>query len=485
MSKNNSLLYRELEEVTTMGIQIVDIHRKVICYSKGCELIEGYKRKDVLGKDMNSLYNQRPELKSNSSRSVIVDTFETETPQKDVFVSYTTKNSDRIINVLCDTYLLYDNNDHIKSVICVFRDISDYLNLISLVNRLNAELNLQNPNLNNDTQYTFDHLIGASPNFLDVIEQAKRIANSDESVLIVGETGTGKELFAQSIHNASKRNDHRFIALNCSALPENLMESTLFGTCKGAFTGALNQKGLLEEANGSTLFLDEINSMDIGLQAKLLRVLETKRYRKVGSNQEQSCDIRFICAMNQSPQKAISDKKIRLDLYYRIAVFSLSIPPLRERKEDILFLSNYFIKTLAPPSGKKISGLSQKTSKLFENYAWQGNVRELKHVILQSIYSAKENDRLIEPKHLQNHSFENILSHPVKGDSLISVSSLSESDLTKNINAYEKNLIRQALEKNDYNITKTAEYLNITRQSLHGKIKKHLIVTKNAEFSNN
>ena len=459
MSKNNSLLYRELEEVTTMGIQIVDIHRKVICYSKGCELIEGYKRKDVLGKDMNSLYNQRPELKSNSSRSVIVDTFETETPQKDVFVSYTTKNSDRIINVLCDTYLLYDNNDHIKSVICVFRDISDYLNLISLVNRLNAELNLQNPNLNNDTQYTFDHLIGASPNFLDVIEQAKRIANSDESVLIVGETGTGKELFAQSIHNAS--------------------------TCKGAFTGALNQKGLLEEANGSTLFLDEINSMDIGLQAKLLRVLETKRYRKVGSNQEQSCDIRFICAMNQSPQKAISDKKIRLDLYYRIAVFSLSIPPLRERKEDILFLSNYFIKTLAPPSGKKISGLSQKTSKLFENYAWQGNVRELKHVILQSIYSAKENDRLIEPKHLQNHSFENILSHPVKGDSLISVSSLSESDLTKNINAYEKNLIRQALEKNDYNITKTAEYLNITRQSLHGKIKKHLIVTKNAEFSNN
>ena len=338
MSKNNSLLYRELEEVTTMGIQIVDIHRKVICYSKGCELIEGYKRKDVLGKDMNSLYNQRPELKSNSSRSVIVDTFETVNAAEGCFCFLTLQRiSDRIINVLCDTYLLYDNNDHIKSVICVFRDISDYLNLISLVNRLNAELNLQNPNLNNDTQYTFDHLIGASPNFFRCYRTGKTHCNSDESVLIVGETGTGKELFAQSIHNASKRNDHRFIALNCSALPENLMESTLFGTCKGAFTGALNQKGLLEEANGSTLFLDEINSMDIGLQAKLLRVLETKRYRKVGSNQEQSCDIRFICAMNQSPQKAISDKKIRLDLYYRIAVFSLSIPPLRERKEDILF----------------------------------------------------------------------------------------------------------------------------------------------------
>ncbi|MCB6569386.1 sigma 54-interacting transcriptional regulator [Eubacterium limosum] len=485
MSKNNSLLYRELEEVTIMGIQIVDINHKVICYSKGCELIEGYKRKDVLGKDMNSLYNQRPELKNNSSRSVIVDTFETKTPQRDVFVSYTTKNSDRIINVLCDTYLLYDNTDNIKSVICVFRDISDYLNLISLVNRLNAELNLQNPNLSNDTQYTFDHLIGISPEFLDAVEQAKRISASDESVLIVGETGTGKELFAQSIHNASKRSHKRFIALNCSALPENLMESTLFGTCKGAFTGALNQKGLLEAAEGSTLFLDEINSMDIGLQAKLLRVLETKRYRKVGSSLEQSCDIRFISAMNQPPQKAIADKKIRLDLYYRIAVFSLSIPPLRARKEDILYLSNYFIKALAPPSGKKISALSQKTAKLFENYAWQGNVRELKHVILQSIYSARENEMLIEPRHLQNHSFENILSHPVKGDSLISVSTSSEGDLSKKMNAYEKGLIQQALAENNHNVTKTAEYLKITRQSLHGKIKKHSIITKKDNSSDN
>ncbi|WP_195269386.1 sigma 54-interacting transcriptional regulator [Eubacterium sp. 1001713B170207_170306_E7] len=482
MYKNDTLLYRELEEVTTIGIQIVNIHNKVICYSKGCELIEGYKRKDVLGEDLNSLYNQRQELKNNSSRSVIVDTFSKKKPLKDIFVSYTTKNSDKIINVLCDTYLLYDDNDRIKSVICVYRDISDYLNLISLVNRLNAELNSKNASLNNDTQYTFDHLIGASPNFIDVIEQAKRIADCDESVLIIGETGTGKELFAQSIHNASKRSSNHFVALNCSALPENLMESTLFGTCKGAFTGALNQKGLLEEADGSTLFLDEINSMDIGLQAKLLRVLETKRYRKVGSNREQSCNIRFICAMNQAPQKAISEKTIRLDLYFRIAAFSLSIPPLRERKGDILYLSNYFIKTLVPPSGKKISGLSQKTKKLFENYAWQGNVRELKHVIMQSIYSAKENESLIEPRHLQNHSFENILSHPVKGDFLISAASSSESDLAKNINAYEKKLIQHALVKNDYNISKTAEYLNITRQSLHGKIKKHSIITKKTKI---
>ena len=148
-------------------------------------------------------------------------------------------------------------------------------------------------------------------------------------------------------------------------------------------------------------------------------------------------------------------------------------------------MSNYFIKALAPPSGKKISALSQKTAKLFENYAWQGNVRELKHVILQSIYSARENEMLIEPRHLQNHSFENILSHPVKGDSLISVSTSSEGDLSKKMNAYEKGLIQQALAENNHNVTKTAEYLKITRQSLHGKIKKHSIITKKDNSSDN
>lgn len=476
MDGSNYLSFKELEKISVVGIQIVDRYNKVICHSKGCELIEGYKKEDVIGKDMYTLYNQGKKFKTLTSQSAIADTFRTRKPQKNILVSYTIKESDKIINVLCDTYLLFDKHKDIKSVVCIYRDVSDYLNLISLVNRLNMELNNQTCHLKNDTQYTFDHLIGCSTVFKTTVEEAKRMANTEESVLLIGETGTGKELFAQSIHNASSRCERRFIAINCSTIPESLLESTMFGTCKGAFTGAVDHKGLLEEAEGSTLFLDEINSMDIGLQAKLLRVLETKKFRRVGSNQEQSCDVRVISAMNQKPQKAIEDKKLRLDLYYRIAVFIIHIPPLREREGDILYLSDYFIKTLAPISGKKITQLSNEIAKVFEKYPWRGNIRELKHVILQSINVAKENEKIILPIHMQNHFFESMTSHSKNIE--FEVSKTKEKDLVKNIGNYEKKLIEEALDENNYNITKTAKILNITRQSLHGKIKKYNLSTK-------
>ena len=331
--------------------------------------------------------------------------------------------------------------------------------------------------MKNDTQYTFNQIIGSSEKFKAVIEEAKILARNEGEVLIVGETGTGKELFVQSIHNASTRCDKQFVSLNCSAIPENLMETMLFGSCKGAYTGAVNQRGLLEEAEGGTLFLDEINSMSLAMQAKLLRLLETKRFRKVGSSKEQSCNIRFISAMNEDPKVAIAANQLRLDIYYRIGMFVLFIPPLRERKKDIRCLASYFARTTAAACGKRAIQLSDKTMKMFMNYPWPGNVRELKHVITQCVYLAHDDDLYLMPHHLRSNEIINSYqpSNTLYQETCIA----DETNLNINLKAYEKILIKEALEKNDNNISKTAKYLHITRQSLHGKINKYNLAEKN------
>lgn len=343
------------------------------------------------------------------------------------------------------------------------------------INQLKSELDQKTWKKRNNTQYTFDQIVGVSPQFKSIIKEAKEIAKSDAAVLIVGETGTGKELFAQSIHNESTRCDQKFVAINCSAIPENLMETMLFGACKGAYTGAVNQKGLLEEAEGGTLFLDEINSMPLELQAKLLRLLETKRYRKVGSHEEKQCNIRFISAMNQFPKTAIKNKQMRADLYYRLGMFVLTIPPLRYRPVDIRCLASYFTRTMAAALGKRAIQVSDDLMKMFLDYSWQGNVRELKHVITQCVYLAKDHELFIEPHHLRSNEVEDMTSN--QEDKIIS----KDTDLNKNLAEYEKILIIEALERNDNNISKTAKYLNITRQSLHGKIKKYDIQTKGCQ----
>lgn len=324
--------------------------------------------------------------------------------------------------------------------------------------------------------YTFDDIITVNQEMLHNIKRAKIIADNPSSVLIYGETGTGKELFVQSIHNYSSRRDKPFVAQNCAALPENLFESILFGSVKGAFTGAVDKPGLFEEANGGTLFLDEINSMPLSLQAKLLRVLQDGRVRRVGDNKDRRVDVRIITAMNIEPSKAIEQGQIREDLFYRLSVVNIKLLPLKKRKEDIPIYIKYFIDEYNQKMNKNIKGVSKEVEELFLKYNWPGNVRELRHVI-ESSMNFVENGQ-IKLIHLPVYLSEKI-NQEEKVESYHNITYDSKTDLSLDevIEKTEKEMIIKALEKCGGNISKAADILKITRQRLHYKISKYNIKT--------
>lgn len=242
-------------------------------------------------------------------------------------------------------------------------------------------------------QYDFDSIIGQS----NLIQKAKslavKVAPTDTTVLLLGETGTGKEVFAQAIHNASKRKDNSFVAINCSAFPQDLLESELFGHKAGSFTGATKEKkGLLEEAQGGTVFLDEIAEMPLDLQSKLLRVLETHEFYKVGDSQPTKVDIRIIAATNKQLEEEVKKNNFRNDLLYRINIFTIDLPPLRDRKEDIGALASFYLNQFAAKTGKKINPLSKDFIKRLESYYWKGNIRELKNSIERAVILTDTNE---------------------------------------------------------------------------------------------
>ncbi len=228
------------------------------------------------------------------------------------------------------------------------------------------------------------HIISRSDRVAELLNEAKMVAQSDASILIRGESGTGKELLAQAIHRASSRAKHSFVALNCSAIPEHLLESELFGHVKGAFTGAIHSnEGLFRAAQGGTLFLDEIGDMPVNLQAKLLRVLQERKIRPVGSSQSIDVDVRILSSTHQDLEAAIRENQFREDLYYRLNVVELTLPPLRERREDILLLANHFLNRLAVKYHKTINGFTPDAIEALTTYSWPGNIRQLYNVIEQ------------------------------------------------------------------------------------------------------
>ncbi|CAG4993173.1 Regulatory protein AtoC [Dyadobacter sp. CECT 9275] len=235
-------------------------------------------------------------------------------------------------------------------------------------------------------KYSFDHIIGRSKRFQETVTLAKKVAPTDTSVLLLGETGTGKEVFAQAIHLAGRRNSKSFVAVNCSAFSKDLLESEMFGHKAGAYTGALkDKKGLFEEAHNGTIFLDEIGEMAMDLQAKLLRVLESGEFIKVGDSKITKVDVRVIAATNRNLEEEIKNGTFRSDLFYRLSAFQINIPALRERKEDIKPLAESFALSIGLKIGKKIKGLSPEYVTTLENNYWQGNIRELKNVIERSV----------------------------------------------------------------------------------------------------
>jgi arginine utilization regulatory protein len=334
-----------------------------------------------------------------------------------------------------------------------------------------------NMNHKGTPRFTFDSIIGNSPALKQVIDSAKRATRTSSYVLIVGETGTGKELFAQSIHNGSSRFSAPFISQNCAALPDNLIESLLFGTKRGAFTGAIDQPGLFEQANGGTLLLDEINSLNLNLQAKLLCVLQEKTIRRVGDTKDIPVDVRVIANTNEEPIYAIRNNHLREDLYYRLGVVTIFIPPLRERKEDIPLLVQSFIKKYNERFQMNVKGLSKEVIQSFNDYEWHGNVRELEHIIEAAMNIMMDEEETIVYSHLP-YQYRSRMHMKEKMDPISTVDTFIKEQadmsapLKDQMELFEKEYIQQVLRKNGYNISRTAAVLGLSRQSLQYRLKK-------------
>jgi DNA-binding NtrC family response regulator len=309
-------------------------------------------------------------------------------------------------------------------------------------------------------------LVGSSRKMQEVFRLVEMVAPSTASVLITGESGTGKELVARTIHMHSSRKDKPFVAINCAAIPETLIESEIFGHEKGAFTGALERRvGCFELAEGGTLLLDEIGEMPIGTQAKLLRVLEDRKLRRLGSKVETTVDVRVIAATNKQPEEAVARGELRNDLYYRLNVFSIHMPPLREHKEDIPELVKNLIGEIDAKHGRSVAMVSEAVMNVFHSYSWPGNVRELRNVLERAIIVCEGS--VIETRHLPPGFGQVTPKPPVLEANAVRLG------VGTTVGEAERLLIMKTLESTNNNKTRAAEILGISFKTLHNKLKEY------------
>ena len=327
-----------------------------------------------------------------------------------------------------------------------------------------------------ESQYNFENIIGNSPQVFEALRLVGDVSKTDSTVLITGESGTGKELIAHALHYNSKRAGGPFIVLNCAAIPENLLESELFGYERGAFTSAeKTKKGRFELAAGGTLFLDEISEMSAAIQAKVLRVVEAKELERLGGTETIKVDVRIICATNKNLEDLVKAGKFREDLYYRISVFPIMLPPLRERKEDIIPLSRHFLKKFSIKMGKAPISLGKEVEKIFMLHKWEGNVRELQNVIERAVILCKGN--VITSEHLPVSIVRS--SYIIEKERHNPIVTFLQFDIPPNglsLDALEKQLVTQALEKSKNNKTKAAKLLGLTRGTFRYRLQKYGLV---------
>jgi len=467
----------ELEEENQLLREIIDkIHEpvsatsrdgKIILFNSELERSEGTKREEVLGRYEWDAYPNPPE--NNFYQQVTKKIIETGRPLLQKNVTYQLEDG-RLIELLLDSYPFYYKGE-LAAVYNIGPNIRQQNEFMSKVQELQWIKNRENNSklLRNGAKYTLHDIIYNSAKMRDIVNLARKIACRASPVLIYGETGTGKELFAQGMHNASIYAKGPFIAINCAAIPESLLESLIFGTHKGAFTGATDTPGLFEQAEAGTLFLDEINSMPVSLQAKLLRVLQDKVVRRVGGKEQRPVNCRIISATNVDPFKAVKEQRIREDLFYRLATVTLNVPPLRERKEDIAVLARFFLKKYNLLFGLYVEGFSKELKQVFEDYHWPGNVRELENVIESAMNFIEVGEVTLDLQHIPTYIHEKFMKSKPK--------EISYSEKTGKLRdilvEVEKKVIMDCLKRNAGNVTKTAEELGILRQALHYRIRKY------------
>lgn len=439
------------------GIHVVNKHGQTVFYNPTMAKMEGMNYNQVINKDVLTMF---PSLTPETS--TILRVLRTREPIYDQVQSYFNHRGQRITSVN-STIPLWNGSNFI-GVLEVSKDVTRMEDLARKVVELQQRLyKRQQGQKARETKYKFTDIIGNSPALRHPLEIARRAARTNSPVLIYGETGTGKELVAQSIHQYSARESGPFIAQNCAALPGSLLEGILFGTVKGSFTGATDRPGLIEQAHGGTLLLDEINSMDIDLQAKLLRVLQDNRVRRVGGLKEISVDVRIIATTNTHPQTAISQGSIRQDLYYRLAVVNIALPPLRQRREDIPLLCSHFVEKYNHSFNLAIKGITPAVMAVFQNHSWPGNVRELEHIIEGAM------NILGEEEYIDLHHLPSSLPGTAEAESF---NGFEDCTLPEAVAMVEQNMIQRAMSLSGGNVTRAAGLLGITRQALQYKLSK-------------
>lgn len=437
----NDQLFQAILNSISEGVMTLDKDWKIVSWNQAAEKITGFHREEVLGKECAKLFRT-----TLCQEHCPVDrALSCGHPYHDVEVKIRNKRNE-LVHLLVNAAPLYNSDGHIIGGLETFRDVSQ--------NRwMQEEL---------ERQYGHSHIVGHSEAMQGVFEVIASLMSTDTTVLIQGESGTGKELVARALHFYGPRKDKSFVAINCSALPESILETELFGHVKGAFTGAIRDHvGKFELANGGTLFLDEIAEISPAIQVKLLRVLEEKEFQRVGDNKTIKIDVRLITATNKDLYKQVLDGSFRDDLYYRLSVFPVHLPPLRERGEDIPLLVNHFIRKFNKQMGKSIQGIADQVLEILEAYDWPGNVRELANAIEHAFVHSKGS--LIHPSDLP-HGIANAIPTASRTATL-------KSD--KRLDAVERQLIVRELEAANWRRSIAAKRLGMSRATLWRKMEKY------------
>lgn len=469
------------------AVYFVDNRGVILFMNKAAERLDGFVFEDVRGRTVMETYGL------DATESPLLRVVCSHEPLKEHFFRYYINGQE--VYQICNTFpvqledgfwgsfSIQNDVTHLKRTID--RNIQLQKHLFHMESGSEAKAGDQTK------YYTFDQIIGDHESMKRCKQLALNAAQGDSSVMLTGLTGSGKELFAQSIHSASPRRDKPFMAINCAAIPESLIESVLFGTVKGAYTGAIDRKGLFEEAHGGTLFLDEVNSMPLTSQAKLLRVLEEREVQPLGGKEQIPIDVRIISSCNSYPQDVFAKKEMRQDLFYRLAVVNILIPPLVERKSDIFLLAHHFIAKYNDKYHKNVLSMEDEITTFFLNYTWPGNVRQLRYCIECAMNLVGEKETTIKKQHLPFYlwkdaeegskgsfyqEYQNIedVSAPKKKCRRREID-LPEKSVFGDIQKEEQERIVEALRRSGGNVSKAARDLGLSRQTLVYRMKKYKI----------
>jgi arginine utilization regulatory protein len=466
------------------GVIITDTHGRILFYNETQAGIDDLRPANVIGKRISDIH------RIDWRETTFFRCLETGTPVLGRLVFYRT-NQGKLAHTI-HSVLPLTVGPELVGLIGFIKNYNILEQVISGVSTLTSSAAKENAN---GTRFRFSDIVGADKSFLHALRMARLAAESDSPVMLCGETGSGKEMFAQSIHNQSARQDKPFVAINCAAIPDTLLEGLVFGTVKGAFTGALDRIGLFEQANGGTVYLDEVNSMPILLQAKLLRVVQEKRVRRLGASNEVGVTVKIISSVNAPAHQAISEGVLRMDLFYRLAVVYITIPPLRDQPKGIETLARHFIHINNQALGRRVDSVSEPVMNFFRSYHWPGNVRELEH-LLEGAMHAVGTETTLRTMHLPPHLLldripddnpplpvlpvetgdpsppQPVDDQPAAGPPLTN----NGSDLRSQRSQQERRMIDEALRSAAGNVSAAARMLKVSRQLVHYKMRKYGLV---------